>query len=107
MIIEKLLPHVDRCAKVNVIIPKIEQTDPLFKGKGGVLVIMKQPKLGFSQKPRALQISLMGGLRGGKAPQADVLALVGQGRAKIRTSVLFICGIDALQMDILSCIVVG
>lgn len=76
MIIEKLLPHVDRRAKVDAVIPKIEQTDPLFKGKGRVLVIMMQTKFRFSQKPHSLQISLMGGLRGGKTPQTDVFAPV-------------------------------
>ena len=34
IIVKKLLTHIDGVPKVDSVIPEVEQTDPLLKGKG-------------------------------------------------------------------------
>jgi hypothetical protein len=47
IIVKKLLAHIDGVPKVDSVIPEVEQTDPLLKGKGRGLPVGFQGERGI------------------------------------------------------------
>jgi len=89
IIVKKLSAHIDGIAKIQAVIPEVQQADLFFKGEGGGGLTVVGGTGAVLQKPVSLLIGGVGGFRIREAAKADMLSAVGQGGAVIDLAVFF------------------